>query len=209
MNVSFIALNISGAETVQSAADRIRGSLSGLGNCDFRLCGSMAQVSSALSDAFANSDIIAVGAEPSVYSKAKLAILRAMHIKTVLNETVKNTVGDNTGLDSQQLSMHCALPENADVFLTEDGLLSGFAIKSGNQHFVMLPLDKLRLDSQLAGMSEYFCNLGISQKSEQAEEPVQPQVGVAAEPKKSCAEKAVALLKEKQKKVFVENLLKE
>ena len=64
MNISFIALNTSGVEAAQSAADKIRGSLSSLGRCDFRLCGSMQQVSAALSDAFAISDIVAVGAEP-------------------------------------------------------------------------------------------------------------------------------------------------
>ena len=197
MNVSFIALNISGAETVQSAADKIRSSLSELGRCDFRLCGSMAQVSSALSDAFANSDIIVVGAEPSVYSKAKLAILRAMHIKTQLNSEVRERIGDSS-LDSQQLSLHCAMPENADVFLSEDGLFSGFALKSGRQHFVMLPLDKLRLDAQLSGgIIPHFASQGIeaSPQPEQSEQK-------SAEPKSSCAEKAVELLKENGKKVY-------
>ena len=151
MNISFIALNTSGVEAAQSAADKIRGSLSSLGRCDFRLCGSMQQVSAALSDAFANSDIVAVGAEPSVYSKAKLAILRAMHIKTALNSTVRESIKDESGLDAQQLSSHCAMPENARVFLSDDGLFSGFAIRSGKQHFVMLPLDDSRIDSQLDG----------------------------------------------------------
>ena len=130
MNLSFIALNNSGAETVQSAADKIRSSLMTLGRCDFRLCGSMAQVSSALSDAFASSDVIVVSAEPSVYLKAKLAILRAMHIKTQLSASVRERMGEQSGMDSRELSLHCAMPENAEIFLTEDGAFSGFSIKS-------------------------------------------------------------------------------
>lgn len=198
MNISFIALNISGAETVQSAADKIRSSFSEVGRCDFRLCGSMAQVSTALSDAFANSDIVAVGAEPSVYSKAKLAILRAMHIKTQLDSRVRERIGDMADLDSQQLSLHCAMPENASVFLSDDGLYSGFAIRSGRQHFIMLPLDKLRVEEQLSkGVLAYFAQAGIEvgQKSEQKE-----AADVKAKP--SCAEKAVELLKDKNIKVY-------
>lgn len=197
MNVSFIALNTSGAETVQSAADKIRSALSGLGRCDFRLCSSMAQVSAALSDAFANSGIIAVGVEPSVYSKAKLAILRAMHMQTKINDTVKARIGANRALDAQQISLHCAMPEAADVFLSDDGLFSGFSIVSGNQHFVMLPLDKLRLDTQLAGVAEHFEKIGISESVSVEEEP-EPVATVKSE----CAERAVSLLRENGRRVY-------
>ncbi len=197
MNVSFIALNTSGAETVQSAADKIRSSLSGLGRCDFRLCSSMAQVSAALSDAFANSDIVAVGVEPSVYSKAKLAILRAMHVQTKMNETIRACIGVNKSLDTQQISLHCAMPESADVFLSEDGLFSGFSIVSGKQHFVMLPLDKLRLDVQLAGVAAHFANIITVEDDDSCEEP-QP----AAEPKPDCAAKAASCLRENGRKVY-------
>lgn len=198
MNVSFIALNTSGAETVQSAADKIRGSLSDLGRCDFRLCSSMAQVSAALSDAFANSDIIVVGVEPSVYSKAKLAILRAMHVQTKINETLRARIGVNNSLDTQQISLHCAMPESADVFLSEDGLFSGFSIVSGKQHFVMLPLDKLRLDVQLAGVAAHFEGVVVKDESNDSFEEPQP----TAEPKSDCAAKAVACLRENGRKVY-------
>lgn len=203
MNVSFIALNTSGAETVQSAADKIRSSLSGLGRCDFRLCSSMAQVSAALSDAFANSGIIAVGVEPSVYSKAKLAILRAMHVQTKMNQTVRDRIGANRSLDTQQISLHCAMPESADVFLSDDGLFSGFSLVSGEQHFVMLPLDKLRLDVQLACVEAHFERTGINQISDsvqvsQPEEEPQPETA----PQSDCVEKAVSLLREKGKKIY-------
>ncbi len=204
MNISFIALNISGAETVQSAADKIRSSFSAVGRCDFRLCGSMAQVSTALSDAFANSDIVAVGAEPSVYSKAKVAILRAMHIKTQLDSSVRARIGDMVDLDAQQLSLHCAMPENASVFLSDDGLYSGFAIRSGRQHFVMLPLDKFRVEDQLKeGVLPYFTEEGIEiiQKPGIAENPETDETSdVKSVP--SCAEKAVELLKLKKMKVY-------
>lgn len=147
MNISFIALNISGAQTVQYAADKLRGVLSDYGRCDFRLCGSMSQVSTSLGDAFSNSELIVVGIEPAAYCKSKLAILRAMHIKTQLNEQIKNMIPRSEALTAYQLSMHCAMPINSEIFPSEDGLYSGFAIKSGKQLFVLLTLDNLSFES--------------------------------------------------------------
>lgn len=192
MNISFIALNISGAETVQFAADKLKGVLTSYGRCDFRLCGSMSQVSSSLSDAFSNSDMVVVGLEPSVYCKSKLAILRAMHVKTQLNEQLKTLIGDAKDMTSYQLSMHCAMPVNAEIFPTEDGLYSGFALQSGKQHFVMLTLDKLRLDPVVEkGLKPMLERLAPAQKQEKS-----------VTPDSDLAEKAGAMLREKGMKVY-------
>lgn len=157
MNISFIALNISGAETVQFAADKLRGVLSSFGRCDFRLCSSMSQVSSSLSNAFANSDLIVVGIEPAAYCKSKLAILHAMHIKTQLDDNLKNLISQGSEMNTYQLSMHCAMPVNAEVFASHDGLYSGFAIQSGKQQFVLVNLDKLTFESVVSnGLVPYL-----------------------------------------------------
>ncbi|MBQ3602855.1 MAG: hypothetical protein IJA02_03345 [Clostridia bacterium] len=191
MNISFIALNISGAETVQFAADKLKGVLTSYGRCDFRLCGSMSQVSSSLSDAFSNSDLVVVGLEPSVYCKSKLAILRAMHVKTQLNEQLKTLIGDAKDMTAYQLSMHCAMPVNAEIFPTEDGLYSGFALQSGKQHFVMLTLDKLRLDP--------VTEKGLKPMLEKYAPEQQER---SAAPDSKLAEKAGKMLREKDMKVY-------
>lgn len=190
MNISFIALNITGAETVQSAADMLRGALSAHGRCDFRLCGSMAQVSASLSDAFLNSELIVVGVEPSVYCKAKLAVLKAMHIKTELNSELKAMAENRADLDSYQLSMHCAMPAAAQVFPTQDGLYSGFAIKSGKQHFILVTLDKLMLQPIVEADLEAYLN--IIAPVEQTKKEVKPDCEFAhkaGEALRSCGKK--------------------
>ena len=192
MNISFIALNISGAETVQFAADKLKGVLTGYGRCDFKLCGSMSQVSSSLSDAFANSELVVVGLEPSVYCKSKLAILRAMHVKTQLNEELKAVIGEPEGMTAYQLSMHCAMPVNCDVFPTEDGLYSGFAIQSGKQHFVMLTLDKLRLEPVVETGLLPFLNKAAPKQ----------QHGTGIAPDANLAKKAGEMLSEHGMKVY-------
>ncbi len=190
MNISFIVLNITGAETVQSAADMLRGTLSAHGRCDFRLCGSMAQVSASLSDAFLNSELIVVGVEPSVYCKAKLAVLKAMHIKTELNSELKAMAENRADLDSYQLSMHCAMPAAAQVFQTQDGLYSGFAIKSGKQHFILVTLDKLMLQPIVEADLEAYLN--IIAPVEQTKKEVKPDCEFAhkaGEALRSCGKK--------------------
>lgn len=192
MNISFIALNISGAETVQIAADKLRSILSAYGRCDFKLCGSMSQVSSSLSDAFSNSELVVVGIEPSVYCKSKLAILRAMHVKTQLNDELKELIGQPEGMTAYQLSMHCAMPAVSEVFYTEDGLYSGFAIKSGKQHFVMLTLDKLRLEPVVnKGLRPFLDKVSPAKKTE-----------MQISPDSSLAIKAAEALREKGMKVY-------
>ena len=192
MNISFIALNISGAETVQIAADKLKGVLSGYGRCDFKLCGSMSQVSSSLSDAFSNSELIVVGLEPSVYCKSKLAILRAMHIKTQLNDELKTLIGEQGDMTAYQLSMHCAMPCAAEIFPTEDGLYSGFVLQSGKQHFVLLTLDKLRLEPVVSkGLLPFLNNLA-PQQAQRTE----------VQPDENLAKKAGEMLREKGIKVY-------
>lgn len=201
MNVSFIALNISGAEAVQSATDNLRGILSELGRCDFKLCGSMSQVSSSLADAFANTEVVIVGVEPESYCKAKLAILRAMHIKTNLNEELKMLAKAKSGIDSHQLSMHCAMPENAEVFPTDDGLYSGFAVQSGKQYFAMLTLDKHLLNSVVnKGLVPYFKGCGF--ESKKAEQPAEASAEKSVNGTPAAMKAAEALVKSGNKVYF-------
>lgn len=194
MNIGFIALNMSGAQTVQSAFDTVRGMLSSYGRCDFKLCGSMSQLSPSLSDAFANSDVVVVGVEPSVYCKAKLAILRAMHIKTELSTQVKERLKSPVVMDAQHTAMQCAMPVDSTVFVSQDGMYSGFAIKSGSQHFSLIPLDKLRLDSVVEkGLCSYLEENGI--KSEQTDSAAKGEA-------LSCTDRAARSLRLCSQKIY-------
>ena len=144
MNISLIALNISGAEAAQAAADRLKELFSAYGECDFRLCGALQQVSAALNPAFSKSELIVVGAEPSVFAKTKLAVLRAMRIKTELNAAV------------------------VDRFKC-----SGFATRSGHQIFLMLPLDTAAAETMMPdGVIPYLKENGI--EDIEPEEPKPP-----------------------------------
>ncbi len=165
MNISFIELNISGAENVQSAADRLKEILSTYGECDFKLCGTMQQISASLNQAFAKAGVIVVGIEPSAFATTKLAVLRAMHLKTELDPRIKDKLIHVPDIDSRYVAMHSAVPVGADVFLSESGFCSGFAVVSGDQTFLMLPLDKtVVLKMMRTGVEPYFLAHGIESK---------------------------------------------
>lgn len=174
MNISLIALNISGAEAAQAAADRLKELFSAYGECDFQLCGAMQQVSAALNHAFSKSELIVVGAEPSVFAKTKLAVLRAMRIKTELNAAVVERFKEAAPeLDSQRIAMHAAVPVGAAVFLSKTGFCSGFATRSGHQIFLMLPLDTAAAEAMMPdGVIPYLKENGIEEI--EIEEPKPP-----------------------------------
>ncbi|MBQ9551172.1 MAG: hypothetical protein IJU96_00250 [Clostridia bacterium] len=166
MNISLIALNISGAESAQSAADFLKEQLSAYGECDFQLCGAIGQVSAALSRAFAKAEVIAVGVEPAAFAKTKLAVLRAMRIKTELNPAIAERLKTRPDLDGQRVAMHAAVPVGAAVFPSESGFCSGFATRSGNQVFLMLPLDKAVAEGMMQnGVEPYFGENGIEKEA--------------------------------------------
>ncbi len=164
MNISLIALNISGAEAAQAAADRLKELFSAYGECDFRLCGALQQVSAALNHAFSKSELIVVGVEPEAYAKTKVSVLRAMRIKTELNAAVVERLKDRPNLDSQRIAMHAAAPVDAAVFLSKTGFCSGFATRSGHQIFLMLPLDTAAAEAMMqSGVIPYLKENGIEE----------------------------------------------
>ena len=168
MTISLIALNISGDEAVQSAAERLEELLAVYGACTLRPCENMQQVSASLNEAFADADVIVVGVEPSAFAKAKLSVLRAMRIKTELNNEIREALSADPELDSQRIATHAAVPVDSTVFLSETGFCSGFALRSGDQIFIMLPLETQAAEAMMQdGVEPYCAENGIEKAPEE------------------------------------------
>ncbi len=89
------------------------------------------------------------------------------------------------------------MPVKAQVFLTSDGLYSGFAIEAGKQRFVMIALDKLRMDTVFArGLVPYLDGCVTEEIDEADEEALPEDAGM------SCIDDTVALLRSYGKKVY-------
>ena len=127
--------------------------------------------------------------EPTAYARTKLALLRAMRIKTELNPDIAERLAAMPDLDSQRVAMHAAVPVGAALFMSENGFCSGFAIRSGHQTFVMLPLEKAVAESMMInGVEPYFKEIGVEKQPEP-----QPQ---------TLDLRQVQLLRDLNKKVF-------
>ncbi len=108
-----------------------------------------------------------------MFAKTKLAVLRAMRIKTELNAEIAERLKAIPDVDSERIAMHAAVPVDAAVFPSETGFCSGFATRSGNQIFLMLPLDAAAVEAMVQdGAAPYLKENGM--EAIEREEPKPP-----------------------------------
>ncbi|MBE6835684.1 MAG: SpoIID/LytB domain-containing protein [Ruminococcaceae bacterium] len=113
-----------------------------------------------LAQSLKNEALTVVAVEKPSYNKIKKKLLGAMGYELKENEQVKQLVSSKEGIDEKKIVSHSLFPENAEIFASEDGLFSGFAVTKGEKLFLMLPLDKNRIDSLLDnGVLPYLTSL--------------------------------------------------
>ena len=116
-------------------------------------------------------------------------------------------------LDESAQEKNAAMPEGATVFVSVDGINSGFAVKKGSQTIVMIPFDDQRLDSVLKrGLVPYITNggrLNSASESEAAptheekEEITSETTSGISEQEKDIAAHTLNILKESDVKIAV------
>lgn len=111
-----------------------------------------------LSASFSRSKIVVVSAETSRYIYLKKLLFQTLSLETETSDTILNTITQRSPDENAEAKIsHATVAKNSTVFLSEDGLVSGFAVKSGKQHLIVLPLDLDRLDSIFeSGFTEYL-----------------------------------------------------
>lgn len=113
-----------------------------------------------LSQAFEHDDMILVAVDTDIYLEQKQLILRSLHLKGELNNKIVKAISNSTSDDDPStkiITSHSVVPQGAEVFLTENGLYSGFAVRSGDQRLIFVPLDLNMIESILVnGLSDYL-----------------------------------------------------
>lgn len=100
-----------------------------------------------LSASFSHSKIVVVSATASRYLYFKKLLFQALNLETEASDVILTAIAQHASEESAEARLsHATVPKNSTVFLSEDGLLSGFAVKSGKQHLIVIPLDLERLD---------------------------------------------------------------
>ena len=162
MEMKLFSLYRNAADTSVKMQIKVIGCLNGFADSDisFDEYTSLKEMFGGLSKALKSSNFIVIAVDSSIYNSTKLKLMTALSLKKEQNEAVLKKLS-KLELDESAQEKNAAMPEGATVFVSVDGINSGFAVKKGSQTIVMIPFDDQRLDSVLKrGLVPYITNGG-------------------------------------------------
>lgn len=162
MEMKLFSLYRNAADTSVKMQIKVIGCLNGFADSDisFDEYTSLKDMFGGLSKALKSSSFIVIAVDSSIYNSTKLKLMTALSLKKERNEAVLKKLS-KLELDESAQEKNAAMPEGATVFVSVDGINSGFAVKKGSQTIVMIPFDDQRLDSVLKrGLVPYITNGG-------------------------------------------------
>ncbi len=180
MNFNFMCLGVDLTPDMQKAQDIILKDFSQAYVGDFKFVnyGSEKDFMEGLNKAVEHDDIIVLTVQAGLYMAFKDFIARQFKFKVKPQKTIQRLiVGTYPELEKENVQRQADMPTKADVIISEDGLYSGYAIRTDTQIMFVLPLDPTRLDFLLEdGVFPYLRdNLDVSSVQDgDALEGVQP-----------------------------------
>lgn len=207
MEMKLFSLYRNAADMSVKMQIKVIGCLNGFADSDisFDEYTSLKDMFGGLSKALKSSDFIVIAVDSSIYNSTKLKLMTALSLKKEQNEAVLKKLS-KLELDESAQEKNAAMPEGATVFVSVDGVNSGFAVKKGSQTIVMIPFDDQRLDSVLKrGLVPYITNGGrLTSASE-------PEAAPTHEEKEEITSETTAEISEQEKDIAAHtlNILKE
>lgn len=214
MEMKLFSLYRNAADTSVKMQIKVIGCLNGFADSDisFDEYTSLKEMFGGLSKALKSSDFIVIAVDSSIYNSTKLKLMTALSLKKEQNEAVLKKLS-KLELDESAQEKNAAMPEGATVFVSVDGINSGFAVKKGSQTIVMIPFDDQRLDSVLKrGLVPYITNGGrlnsasepeAAPTHEEKEEITSETTSEISEQEMDIAAHTLNILKESDVKVAV------
>ena len=214
MEMKLFSLYRNAADTSVKMQIKVIGCLNGFADSDisFDEYTSLKEMFGGLSKALKSSDFIVIAVDSSIYNSTKLKLMTALSLKKEQNEAVLKKLS-KLELDESAQEKNAAMPEGATVFVSVDGINSGFAVKKGSQTIVMIPFDDQRLDSVLKrGLVPYITNGGrlnsasepeAASTHEEKEEITSETTSEISEQEMDIAAHTLNILKESDIKVAV------
>lgn len=214
MEMKLFSLYRNAADTSVKMQIKVIGCLNGFADSDisFDEYTSLKDMFGGLSKALKSSDFIVIAVDSSIYNSTKLKLMTALSLKKEQNEAVLKKLS-KLELDESAQEKNAAMPEGATVFVSVDGINSGFAVKKGSQTIVMIPFDDQRLDSVLKrGLVPYITNGGrlnsasepeAAPTHEEKEEITSETTSGISDQEKDIAAHTLNILKESDVKIAV------
>lgn len=92
-----------------------------------------------ISAALENSEVLLIGVESSFYLKFKPVLIKAFNFTPAYSEKIKKAI-DSTSNDEKLIKAHSLVPNESVELISDNGLFSGFYVKSEDQYIVVFPL---------------------------------------------------------------------
>ncbi len=157
MRTKVLSLNVDKSMSFTRFQARIESSINNYtDDCVFQEFEDIRELFVALQSALENDELIITAVDVKNYLKFKNALIQAFGTDVVYNSTVLKRV-ENLSIEDKKKKAFSAFPEPATVFVSDDGLYSGFAMANGSQYLILLPIDNYRIDEILRnGMIPYL-----------------------------------------------------
>lgn len=148
MKVRLLSLNIDKSMSFSRFQARIVSSIKPYAATDssFENSENMRDFFGLLQEALENDELIVTAVDAKHYAMLKNAFIQAFETDIVYDPSVLNMLESNDEMDDETRKQFSAFPESATVFLSKDGLYSGFAIENGSQFVLFLPIDNERIN---------------------------------------------------------------
>ncbi len=148
MKVRLLALNVDKNMPFARFQARVVSSISMYSdsNVAFERFENMRDLFEALQDALENDELIVTAVDIKHYSRLKTALTQALETDVQYNATILNMLESNEEMDDAARKEFSTFPEPATVFLSKDGLYSGFGIENGTQFLMLVPIDNERIN---------------------------------------------------------------
>lgn len=130
---------------------RISGALSAFSDSDtaFHTFDTLKAMLPRFASALKESEFIVLAIDKAKYNAVRVKLCAALGLRMEQNGEAYRRLSENTAVSPEEKEKNAAVPKNAAVFLTADGMYPGFAVEKGKQTIVFLPLDEERLNSVL------------------------------------------------------------
>ena len=107
--------------------------------------------------AFNRADVIVAAADEKAFLEQKWNLLKALGLKSEICPAVQDVMRESATVPDASMKAHALMPKEGALFLSADGLYSGFAVRSGKQTLLFLPLSESRTESIVTdGVRLYF-----------------------------------------------------
>ncbi|MBQ4572529.1 MAG: hypothetical protein IJA80_04555 [Clostridia bacterium] len=149
MRTKVLSLNVDRSMSFTRFQARIESSINNYtDDCVFQQFEDIREMFVALQSALENDELIITAVDVKNYLKFKNALIQAFGTDIAYNSTVLRRV-ENLSIEDKKKKAFSAFPEPATVFVSDDGLYSGFAMANGSQYLILLPIDNYRIDEIL------------------------------------------------------------